>query len=178
MGAPCDLHDLVRGVSQRQSIRPLLAVTFDDGYRDNLAVACPILERAGVPATVFVTPSAQNGAAEMWWDELTRLVLGPETAGLDLGWTISRTDDPTPGHASYRALFDEARRATPAGREAILAGLRVGDDVDAAPMHPLLDREEIARLDTNSAIEVGAHTLTHPVLSTLPVKPAVLRDLR
>ncbi len=164
---PCSLRDLDRRVRDRSLTRPLLAVTFDDGYRDNLTVACPALERSGIYATVFVTPGAQSGVREMWWDELTRLVMGRAAADIDEAWTLSRADDPTPSHARYRQLFDDLRRAPVASRDTILARLRAGDGLDSPARHPLLERDEIAKLDASPAIEVGAHTMTHPVLSAL-----------
>ena len=52
-------------------------VTFDDGYADNLINAKPLLERYGVPATVFVTSGYVGQKREFWWDELERLLLHP-----------------------------------------------------------------------------------------------------
>ncbi|HKC23705.1 MAG TPA: polysaccharide deacetylase family protein, partial [Thermoanaerobaculia bacterium] len=56
-----------------------VAVTFDDGYADNHAAALPVLERHGVPATVFVTTGFVGQPLEMWWDQLERILLVPGT---------------------------------------------------------------------------------------------------
>ena len=55
-----------------------VAVTFDDGYADNVETAAPILVDAGVPATFFVVTS--DPAIEFWWDRLDHLLGAPEPA--------------------------------------------------------------------------------------------------
>lgn len=53
-----------------------VVVTFDDGYRDNLEYALPVLEKYRIPATVFVAAGYVNGNQEYWWDELARVLTG------------------------------------------------------------------------------------------------------
>ena len=53
-----------------------VVITFDDGYRDNLLVAKPILEEHGLPATVFVTTGYVGSNRDFWWDELESLLRG------------------------------------------------------------------------------------------------------
>jgi peptidoglycan/xylan/chitin deacetylase (PgdA/CDA1 family) len=55
--------------------RNATALTFDDGYVDNLLRAKPVLEAAGVSATVFLTTGLIGTGEEFWWDELARMVL-------------------------------------------------------------------------------------------------------
>lgn len=166
---PCSLHALVAGVRDHHVGRRLVTVTFDDGYQDNLNVASPMLERAGVSGTVFVTPYAQRGVREMWWDELARLAVPSAAANADTAWTLDRSDDPTPEHTAFRNLFRALRQSSPERRQDLLADLRVraGYDEGSLPLHPLLELDEISRLDASPAIEVGGHTMTHPVLAEL-----------
>ena len=68
------------------SRRPRVVVTFDDGYRDNLANALPIAESKGVPITVFVTSGILGNHNGFWWDRLGRLLRArpPHVTELDL----------------------------------------------------------------------------------------------
>ena len=56
-----------------------MAITFDDGYADNLYTAKALLERYNIPATVFLTAGFIGQDREFWWDELDRLLLHPGT---------------------------------------------------------------------------------------------------
>lgn len=51
-----------------------IAITFDDGYADNLKYAVPILEELEIPATIFITTGTMAQSKELWWDELERLL--------------------------------------------------------------------------------------------------------
>src|SRR5687768_8753609 len=55
-----------------------VAVTLDDGYADAAEIATPILERVGVPATLFVTSDVVGADGEFWWDRLEHLLLDAE----------------------------------------------------------------------------------------------------
>jgi peptidoglycan/xylan/chitin deacetylase (PgdA/CDA1 family) len=108
-GRPLPLADLVRSLDGRP-LRGGIALTFDDGYADNLSLAKPLLAKHGVPATIFVATA--HGGLEFWWDALSRLLSPgtelPDTIGLSIGkerytWTIP--SDPTDVHARRRVLF-------------------------------------------------------------------------
>ena len=58
--------------------KPAVAVTFDDGYADNLTVALPILEEMGIPATFFISTGNIGTRDEFWWDALERMVSGAD----------------------------------------------------------------------------------------------------
>ena len=63
-----------------------VAITFDDGYIDNLLVAKPILQKHGLSATVFMTAGTIGREREFWWDELERVLLPlPGTPGRGQG---------------------------------------------------------------------------------------------
>ena len=66
------IHDELR---TRDQGRPVVAVTFDDGYQDNLTRAAPTLRRCRVPATVFLATGFIGARDAYWWDELAEIVL-------------------------------------------------------------------------------------------------------
>ena len=173
--------------------RPRVAITFDDGYADNLLAAAPPLTAHDVPATVFVTTGAVGSGREFWWDELERLLLLspslPETVRLDVGdetlalpaggsategperdWNVLSVDDPSPRHAAYRLLSARLRGLRPEQRDAALAELaaQAGADRAARPSHRALTAAELDQLDALEAIDIGAHTVDHPLLAALP----------
>lgn len=62
------LRDMVRAMENRAPLGRMLAITFDDGYRDNFEVAAPVLERLSLPATFFVVSRWIETAVVPWWD--------------------------------------------------------------------------------------------------------------
>lgn len=163
------------------------ALTFDDGYIDNLTTASPILERVGAPATFFVTTSALDRAAPFWWDVLADLVLSSADlpATLDLAPTSTggrswSTDMPRKQllrdvHAALYALTAEARDEAMTGlSRQIRRDSRVG--VQARPM----TAEEISELNARPGHEIGSHTVSHLSLpdQTTHVRRRELTDSR
>ena len=69
------LRELVKDVKQGKVRRNSIAITFDDGYADNFAVARPLLEKYQLPATFFITSGNIGKEEEFWWDELEHILL-------------------------------------------------------------------------------------------------------
>ena len=70
--------DLADAVDRLESGRALparaVALTFDDGYRDNLHVALPMLESLGLRATFFLVPALLGREVTAWWERLGRAI--------------------------------------------------------------------------------------------------------
>jgi peptidoglycan/xylan/chitin deacetylase (PgdA/CDA1 family) len=69
---PVSLKKLVHHLKEGSLPPKSVAVTFDDGYVDNLYEAKPVLEKYAIPATVFVCTG--YAGKEFWWDEVERLI--------------------------------------------------------------------------------------------------------
>ncbi len=197
--APMPLTELVRGLQQGTMPSRAVVVTFDDGYADNLEYAKPLLTQHRVPATVFVTAGQLGSGREFWWDELDRLLLQPGTLPVtlrlqlngtvhewslgegstyteeeyrrDRHWHVECHDEPGPRQRVFRALFDCLYPLPSAKRRTILDHLTAWAGVRpiARPTHQALTPEQAVRLAEGDLIEIGAHTVTHPVLAALPV---------
>lgn len=194
------LQELVRRIGRNAAAGPrLAAVTFDDGYADNLSNAKSILESCKVPATVFVSTGFLENRSECWWDELEDLLLYPSslpgclqleidgrrfewTLGNEAtyrdhdfashkNWTVLRPDDPTNRHRVYRELCRLLRPLEEGARQRSLHALRAwaGGQHDRPCFHHMLSADGIRRLAAGPYVEVGAHTQSHPVLARLPV---------
>jgi peptidoglycan/xylan/chitin deacetylase (PgdA/CDA1 family) len=73
-----------------QSICDFVVMTFDDGYRNNLTNALPVLEALGAPCTVFVNSDMVNGQGDVWWLGLRDLLLAQDRAEMEaMGLTFS-----------------------------------------------------------------------------------------
>jgi peptidoglycan/xylan/chitin deacetylase (PgdA/CDA1 family) len=175
-----------------------VAITFDDGYADNLP-ALATLSARGLSATLFVTTGLVATSREQWWDELERLLLRPgrlpdvleiDVDGERRRWELGsdakpgllaahRTrgwrawhPPPTRRHLAYRELWTLLHPMDPASRDAALRQL--AGILEAMPegrsSHRMLDREELMRLSGLPCIELGAHTVNHPSLAALGVE--------
>ncbi len=136
-----------------QSLPVDVAITFDDGYADNFENARPMLEKFDRRAIVFVTSGVVGSPYEMWWDELERRHLNNSHSHWD--WD---DHDPDEDAAAYREGFLRYHReAFPIFAEPPIARID----------RRMMTAEEVASLAKGGLISIGAHTVTHPVLSRL-----------
>jgi peptidoglycan/xylan/chitin deacetylase (PgdA/CDA1 family) len=194
---PTSLRQLVRGMDDDRVAPRTVVVTFDDGYADNLQHAKPLLERYDIPATMFLTTGALGSGREYWWDELERLLLQPgvlpemlelEIGGQTLRWELGegarythadarrcggwRAWQAAPGtrHALYRSLWQLLHSLGERQRSRALEALHAwaGGAREMRPIYRAMTRAEVPALAQGGLIEVGAHTVTHPSLASLP----------
>lgn len=151
-----------------------VAITFDDGYADNRAAAA-ILAAADLPATFFITIGRIGERREVWWDRLEQLVMRCAPAGgyLDLDvagkhfWADVRS--PSARARAHMALYWRLRRMRPTVIESLLDRLegQLAIRTVERDTHRWMTREELRELAGTTGIDVGAHTLTHPVLTAV-----------
>jgi peptidoglycan/xylan/chitin deacetylase (PgdA/CDA1 family) len=100
LGQPLGLEEFERRRRDGTLPERAVAVTFDDGYQDNLLEAAPALARARIPATVFVATGRTGGARGFWWDELAALLLTGERPSCTLPLAL---DDGGPAAITFSA---------------------------------------------------------------------------
>jgi len=193
---PVQLRELARALDDGGLPDRSVVVTFDDGYFDNLLNAKPLLERHEVPATVFIASGFIGQEREFWWDELDRLLLQPGTLpervqlsvdGKTYDWELGETaeytkedfqsqrgwkawaESQTPRQQLYTELYDLLRPLDAGERRRKVAEVRAWriDGAGRRPRHRPLSVKEIGRLQEGGLVEVGAHTVNHPLLSEL-----------
>lgn len=143
-----------------------VCVTFDDGYADNQAVALPILERYGIPATVFVSSGYLDGG-RMWNDSIIETVrkLGGQEIDLacfGLGVKTLRTVEDQ--NAAIEQIIETVRHWESAKR---LDGVEQFQAcVSNLPDDLMLTGAQLQDLSARG-IEIGGHTRNHPILSCM-----------
>jgi peptidoglycan/xylan/chitin deacetylase (PgdA/CDA1 family) len=192
------LQQLTQDLSAGKSVDRSIAITFDDGYADNLLNAKPILEKYDIPATVFVANGYVERQQEYWWDELEKIFLQPGTLPeklelninkrhyqWELGetatysqadyqqhrdWYAEEQQDPTLRHSLYRSVWQIMLPLLPEEQQQILEELRAwaGVKAETRPTHRPLTLAEVPMLEAGNLITVGSHTVMHSYLSALP----------
>lgn len=195
---PIGLYELGDKLEEKRIPPNAVVVTFDDGYANNLYTAKPILVRYEIPATVFLATGSLGQARGFWWNEIEQLALQPgalpkklrlnvngDTMQWDLGDVAAYQGEtarqyrfwkaweepPTPRHAFYFSLWQQLQGLREEERQRALAAVRVWAHGER-PNHPIqqvLSVEEVKELAADGLVDIGAHTVTHSVLSQLPV---------
>jgi peptidoglycan/xylan/chitin deacetylase (PgdA/CDA1 family) len=169
------LDEMHRRMTEADFRRRFVCLTFDDGYRDILQFAYPILKEAGMPFAVYVATSFPDRLGDLWWLALEAVIARNERVGLVIGGRNRTFDCRTV--AEKRTLFDELywwlrRQPTETELRAIVRNLAACYQVDIAAFckELCMDWRELAELAVDPLVTIGAHTVNHPMLAKLPHK--------
>lgn len=157
------LSDALRDLAAGRPLPPrAVALTFDDGYRDNLTLAAPALARLGAPATFFLVPGFLDRTVDAWWEVLAWAVARGEGEAEVRGHRIVAGD---PHRPEVAAFAEDVKSAPRAVREAAVAELaeRLGARGGVGTDRLFMDWDEARRLPPG--IEVGSHTPAHEILA-------------
>ena len=197
LATPIRLRELAPGQSVPPRS---VAVTFDDGYADNFQFAAPLLSCYEVPATIFATTGNTDTTHEFFWDELDRLILQPHPLPaelmLDCGDSFHRIDSSQcaslgasqwrearswnvlqPAEAGsrqqlYLDLCGRLHRMTSAQRSNCLHQLQAWAGIGSIgrEINRMMRSNELREIAQSRLIEIGAHTVTHPLLTVETVE--------
>jgi peptidoglycan/xylan/chitin deacetylase (PgdA/CDA1 family) len=140
-------------------------ITFDDGYADNHDVALPILMHHGLSATFFIATSFLDGG-QMWNDSVIESVRHATANTLDLG-ELGRFDRSTPvaQAAAINAIISKVKYLSIADRMA--ATQRIAGAARIEPSNNLMMTSDQVKAMRRAGMQIGAHTLSHPILARL-----------
>lgn len=164
------LDEAVQRLRQGSLPERALCITFDDGYADNHDVALPVLQAHGLTATFFIARSFLDGG-RMWNDTVVESVRRCQQDGFNLqGLGLDLGD-----HVPLANLADRRQLATrllgaikylaPEQRKAVVD--RVAEHSGAAlPLNLMMTSAQLQAM-ARAGMQIGAHTLTHPILARL-----------
>jgi len=156
-----------------------MAITFDDGYADNRAIALPILKRHGLSATFFIATGYLDGG-RMWNDTIIEAIRGSEAIRIELGsingFEGSQLQSLAIGsivekRAAIQGLLGRLKYLSSSERDAASrsiaeqCGINLPDDL-------MMTSQQVVEL-RRAGMLIGAHTISHPILARL--EPADVR---
>lgn len=153
-----------------------VCVTFDDGYADNAACALPVLQRYAVPATIFVSTGFLNGG-RMFNDTVIEAVRGIDAQQLDLrevgleSYSLASVSDRVDAIA---AILRAIKHLEPSEREDVAAYIQAR--ARGLPSDLMMTDDQVRSL-VSGGMEVGAHTVGHPILASVD-EPTAETEIR
>lgn len=150
--------------------RGLFAVlTFDDGFRDNLEWALPVLERHAAPGAFYVPTGFPDRSARLWWVELEEAIRRADHVAVTIAGDRLDLPAATPAQkmAAFAAVYWRLRRGPETELLDVIGGLCAAEGVDAAALvrDLCLDWAEVATLAAHPLVTIGAHTVSHAMLA-------------
>jgi peptidoglycan/xylan/chitin deacetylase (PgdA/CDA1 family)/SAM-dependent methyltransferase len=188
---PYTLTEIAVGLLRGNLPHNAVAVTFDDGYLNNLLNAKPILEQFEIPATVFVCAGWIGRDDELWWDQLERALfltmnlpnrLELNVNGQHFEWNVLPDHNDGNAQASpsmqfgiddfpsrlklYRDVWEVIRRLPPSLQIEAVQKISAwsGARPEARDGYRPMNAQELVDIAAGGLIEIGGHTVFHPLL--------------
>jgi peptidoglycan/xylan/chitin deacetylase (PgdA/CDA1 family) len=169
---PIGPEQLLDSVARARRLRPVVLVTFDDGYRDYHDHAYPILKELAIPALVFVSTVFMDEPERLLWPDLLHLAAQRARPGrVSLPWEGGAEfdlDAEDGRRRLVRAAKDHVKEIAEEAKEAALH--RLYDGLGFDPAAARVERQMLSWDEVRATLEFttyGGHTHTHPILSRI-----------
>jgi len=173
------LDEMHRRLTDGDFRRRFVAITIDDGYRDTLQWAYPILKRHEAPFAVYIPTSFPDRLGELWWLALEAVVARSDRVSLVIGGREHELA--CASLAEKRAAFDRLYRflrslATEDELRQVIRDLSARHHVDIAAFcdELCMSWDELKALAADPLVTIGAHTVNHVMLAKVPERLARL----
>jgi peptidoglycan/xylan/chitin deacetylase (PgdA/CDA1 family) len=152
-------------------------ITIDDGYRDTYEIAYPILRRRGLTATLFVVTNFLDNKCWLWTDKLRYLMVrteldtvearvGGRSCHIELSDRSSRLRAAEQVNYQLKAMPDDAKDGA---IKRLASLLKVELPALPPPEFSAINWEEVREMES-AGIEIGSHTVTHPLLTNIGIE--------
>ncbi len=145
-----------------------VSITFDDGYKDNYTVALPILRRHNIPATFFIATDFLDGG-RMWNDTIIETVRRCRNSVLDLRdldlgiWPLGTLSEK---RLAKDGILSQTKYMSQCERDSVVG--KISEKVASSlPLDLMMTSRNVVDMH-NAGMEIGAHTLSHPILTRVP----------
>jgi Predicted xylanase/chitin deacetylase len=148
------------------SCKPYVCFTFDDGYRDNLSVALPVLEKYQVPFAIYVTTNFIDQKSFLWWYVLEALVQHNEKISLRNGITyVCKTLDEK--NEVFSLIKRELKNHSMVSEQLFYQYFDESHQLRKYDQPEMLSWDEIKMLQNNNLCTIASHGVTHSSLTLL-----------
>jgi len=155
--------------------RPTIALTVDDGYKDNFDLMFPVLREEKVPATVFLSTAVIGTNNMNWYDYCASMIMHTGSASLQMnglcGGETLKVITMEDKRCAYNRIIKKLKDIDIEERNQHLKDIetQLGAVTNSQPS--MLNWDEI-RIMSDAGITFGAHTHTHSILTRMPIEDA------
>ena len=161
------LDDAIQGLRNGKLPPRAACITFDDGYADNAEIALPILKKRGVPATFFVATGFLDGG-RMFNDTVIELIRRAPGSTVDLeslGLGKFSIGTISERRQAIYELLGKLKYLPPESRQSTVEAMSTLIPVDL-PLNLMMTSSQVRELH-NAGMEIGGHTVSHPILAKM-----------
>lgn len=155
--------------------RPTIAITIDDGFKDNYDLLFSVVKRHNIPVTIFLTTGLIGTNKKAWVNNLSDMILKTSQPTLNLNGLFEAKSFPLSTIEDKRTAYVEIVRRLKnidiRERDRFLKELekQLGAPDESSPL--MLNWDEIRTMAKHNVF-FGAHTVTHPILTNMPLEDA------
>lgn len=170
------LDEIVQTLNERgEFTQPAIAITIDDGTKDNYELLFPVLKENNIPVTIFLTAGLIGTDKQIWVDRLANAISHTPKENIPPNNLWKNKDFPLNSliekRNAFNAITKTLKELDREARDQLLTEIENELQVEPQKEPAMLNWQQVREMRENN-ISFGAHTCTHPILSKMPLENA------